>query len=254
MNRITSTKKTTMKAALLFLLIFCVCKSLSAQISVGLSVGNNFSGIKNNSEYPDYMEPIKEEYSIANGLFVGIPVEVGFTDRISLLTTFSYLQKGANYDGAINLADEYIIEGKGNINYNYLELPLQAKYNFFTKNKTEVYFLAGPSFGYLISVRNKYNSTIHDLGNDNITKEKIDLKQKSKDLSDSGYNRLDISIALGVGCDYKVGMGKLFLHLNYLNGFKNIYKQGDGFDSGVNQLNRGFTTTVGYKIPLTKQK
>ncbi len=243
-----------MKTTAILILILTVCESLSAQISVGLSIGNNFSKIINNTHYgnyPNLIEPDEEEYSFTNGLFVGIPVEVSFTDRLSLFTTFSYLQKGTEFNSTISLTDLYTVQGSGTTKYNYLELPLQAKF-YILKNKAKIYFMAGPSIGYLINVRNKYNSTIHNFQTGTITYENVDNKQKSKDLKNSGFNRLDISLAMGIGCDYKISVGKIYLNINYINGLTNMLKQGDGFAVGPKQNNRGFTATLGYLIPITK--
>jgi len=241
-----------MKTTFLFILFFVFCKSLSAQISVGLSVGNNFSKIKNNTDYqkyPDLIKPTEEEYFFTNGLFIGIPVEVNLTDKLSLFSTLSYLQKGTRFNSTVSLTDFYTSEGNGTVRYNYLELPLQAKFSFL-KKKTKIYFKAGPDIGYLISDRHTYKSTNYNSELDTVTYEDGDFKRKFKDMKDSGLKRIAISLAIGAGCDYEIGGGKIYLDLKYTTGLTNILKNGDGFARGANQHINGFTTTIGYLVPL----
>ena len=241
-----------MKKVAVLILIVAVCESLAAQISVGLLAGNNFSKIKDNTDYKKYTDlisPDVEEYFFTNGLFVGIPVEISFTNKLSLLTTFSFLQKGTKFNKTISFTEDYIQTGDGKATSNYLELPVQTKFYLYRK-KFRIYAMAGPEFGYLISIIDDYELSIYNSTTGISTSESIDSKRKFNDLKHSGYNRLDVSFTIGTGCDYKVGIGNISLNFSYVNGLTNLLKQGDGFAEGPKQYNRGFTVSAGYVIPL----
>lgn len=81
----------------------------------------------------------------------------------------------------------------------------------------------------------------------------IDEKMKSKDFKDSGINRLDVSLVIGGGVSYKVGIGDIFLNINYSHGFLNM-ANGDEEDlyKGVSIKNRGVNITCGYLVSLSK--
>ncbi len=243
-----------MKTTILLILILVIGTTLSAQISVGLSVGNNVSKVKSGADYknyPDLIKPFDEAMFYTNGLFAGIPVEVGFTNRLSLFTTFSYFQKGTRGRGALSFTGYDTVKSRATTKFNYLELPIQAKF-YLSKNKLKAFCLAGPSIGYLISVRNKLKSTNYDSRNDETTYLNWDYLLKSKELKNSAYHRVDVSFVVGVGCESKVGIGKLFLNINYNYGLTDMLRHGDGFAKGTYQYNRGFTTAIGYLIPLTE--
>ena len=88
---------------------------------------------------------------------------------------------------------------------------------------------------------------------DGINNFSMNEKMKSEDFKDSGINRLDLSLVIGGGVSYKVGIGDIFLNINYSHGFLNM-ANGDELDlyKGVTIKNRGVNITCGYLIPLSK--
>jgi hypothetical protein len=243
-----------MKRTILLIMIAVISKSLSGQISAGLSIGDNLCKVKKTVDYesnPYLIKPDKEEYLITNGFTIGIPFEINLSDRLSLFTMFSYLQKGTKVKTTTTTLNDFVANIEGTGKYNYLELPLQGKF-YFLKNKMNAYISIGPSFGYLLDGKFKYKISVHDIEQDTTSYNNFDEKVKSKDIKASGINRLDISIALGIGIDYKIGIGKIFININYLYGITDMVNDDKELSKGINQYNRGLTTTLGYLIPLTK--
>jgi hypothetical protein len=242
-----------MKKTILFCAIFFFCRSLFSQVSIGLNVGDNLCKVKRHADYasnPNLVKPDTEEYPFTFGFTVGIPVEIQLSDKFSIYTMFSYLQKGSKAKASYDL-DEVDYTANSTMKYNYFEIPLQVKY-YFLKNKINAFITAGTSFGYMINGKTKYELNIYNYEEDSTSIIKDDFKFKSKDLKDAGVNRLDISLSIGLGIDYQFGPGKLFLNLNYLHGLLDMVNDEQEINKGLDEFNRGILTSVGYLIPLSK--
>ena len=205
--------------------------------------------MKKEGNNPNLIVLDKDEQKLVFGLIVGIPVEVTLTENFGLYTALTYHQKGIKVEQSYPFFDSYT-ELEGITKLNYLELPVQCKY-YITNKTLSAYVALGPSFGYLINGRFKIDSqTINE--NDEISYINSDEKIKSKDLKDSGIKRLDISLVLGGGISYKVGIGDIFLNINYSHGFTNILDESvTEVYEGVTQKNRGVNITCGYLIALS---
>jgi len=242
-----------MKKIFLYCIIFCLTKSIFGQVSVGLNLGGNFCKIDYSVDYernPYLIVPDNQEFLFTSGFTVGIPVEIAFSEKLSLFSDISYLQKGTKtkYSSTL-LGMKYNLEGT--IKYNYIELPIQVKYYVFKKD-IGVFVAGGPSFGYLLNGKSKYDNSSLDLADNTITYSSSDTKYSSNDIKDAGINRFDVSLALSVGVDYKLGIGKVFFNLNYMHGLVNLVDNDmEGYE-GIKEYNRGIITTIGYLIPLSK--
>lgn len=244
-----------MKKLILLFLSVAAAQLLSAQISVGLSVGNNFSTINRTGDYsnlPSFFEIVSEENSVTNGLTFGIPVEVGFSNRFSLFSGLSYLQKGTKQKSVINYTTlNETEEGNGNTKFNYLEIPILAKL-YFVKRKVNVYFMAGPDFGYLLSSRTKADIKNYNTETGTEETSKVDIKYGPDEMKELDINRLDVSLNGGMGCETSLWIGKLYFNINYVLGLTEMRKDNSDINKGITEYNRGLTTTLGFLIPLKK--
>lgn len=242
-----------MKKTILILTIALCSKSLSGQVSIGLTIGNNFCKVKqsgDNLSDPFITGTSDKDLLIANGFTIGIPLEISLSKRISLFTMFSYLQKGSKVEETIKSGD-FVITSNGTIKFNYLELPVQGKF-YLVKKRMNAYLSIGPSFGYLINAKSKGEVTTLDIELGTTTDESFDEKMKPGDFDKAGINRLDISLAIGAGIGYKVWIGNLFFNINYNHGLSDMIEDDTDLDVSVDQYNRGLIAAIGYLIPLSK--
>jgi hypothetical protein len=240
------------KTILLFAIVFGSL-SLSGQVSIGLTIGNNFCKVKqsgDNLSDPFITGTSDKDLLITNGFTIGIPLEISLSKRISLFTMFSYLQKGSKVEETIK-SDDFVITSNGTNKFNYLEIPVQGKF-YLVKKRMNAYLSIGPSFGYLINAKSKGEVTTLDIELGTTTDESFDEKIKSEDFNKAGINRVDISLSIGAGIGYKVGIGNLFFNVNYNHGFRDMIQDDSELGVSIDQYNRGLTTTIGYLIPLSK--
>ncbi|MBN2521913.1 MAG: PorT family protein [Bacteroidales bacterium] len=242
-----------MKKLLLILSIMLFSTSLFSQVSIGFTVGCNLSKVKKEVDYesnPALIVPEKETQKTGCGLIIGVPIEIAFSKKIALYSAITYHQKINKSESSYYFFDSYnhidVAE-----RYNYLELPIQAKY-YFVKRTFGLYVLFGPSAGCLINGNFKLDGYTDD-GTGEITYITFDRKIKWKDLKNSGIKRFDLGLVLGGGISYKAGKGDFFLNINYNHGLINMV-DGDEYDvyKGVTIKNRGVNVTCGYLIPLSR--
>ena len=231
-----------------------VGKSMVAQISVGFSAGTNFCGVKATTDYssiPSALRPDWVKYDLTTGYTVGVPVEIGLSQMISLFTGFSYIQKGSKATGSGPTINNILTTSKGKEKFNFLDLPVLAKF-YFIKKKVNAWIMAGPDIGYLINGKMEVELTSYN--NEQGTEEYSSavIKRDWNEIKDLGFRRLEYSLITGIGCDYGIGKGKLFLNVNYMMGLTNLVDGDIVLFNGTKQYNRGLTTTLGYMIPLTK--
>jgi len=104
---------------------------------------------------------------------------------------------------------------KTDLDLNYLELPVLAKYSF-----GPVYVNAGPSIGLLMD---KESKVIKNYG------EKL--------------KKLDFGLQMGAGVAVPLGIGKVIVDARYNLGLSDLGKQ-------TSIKNRGIMASIGYAIPL----
>lgn len=245
-----------MKKSLLILVSAVFNATLFGQISIGLTAGTNLCKQKQIFEYADnsaWIEPDKQEMKISYKWIIGIPIEIGISDKIAIYTEPSYHQKGTKIETEYGFFEDQI-KSKANNTFNYVELPVLCKY-YIAKKKLNAYVMAGPSFGYLIDIwmKGSIDTYSEEDGNEHVD---MDYHYKQDELSDNGINTFEISAAIGCGFSYKIGFGDIFLNATYFHGLSNLIDADEYTEEleidDIKQFNRGLSLTFGYLIPLTK--
>ncbi len=197
-----------------------------AQLSVGVRAGVNFANQTFEAEglsiSPDGL----------TGLYVSIPVEIGISDKFSVQPELTYLQKGSS-----TKFDVLGFSTESTVTYNYLELPILAKYKFVKTDDLGVYAAAGPSFGYALGGESKVSLQG--------VEETTDIDFGKEEFED--FNRLDVALNFGAGVEYQAGPGKLVLDLRYMLGLSNL---NGAEDDDATTKNNGFAASIGYMFTL----
>jgi len=242
-----------MKKILFLSLILVLGKISVGQISIGFTIGENFSKLIQTGEYKDsplIIQPDQQENTITNGLNFGIPIEIKISEKISLYTVPAYIEKGTKVEATF-IYDNLIQKYNGIEKLNYLEFPILGKF-YYLKKKISGYITFGPSFGYAINQRFKYDMSLSSIDYVTVYNDSYDETIKSKDLNEAGFDRFDISLSFGLGTEYNIWIGKMFFNLNYNHGLNDIIYTKTEETKDVCLYNRGLTTTIGYLIPLSK--
>lgn len=221
------------------------------QISIGLSVGENFCKQIQKGEYEDNSLIILPDYtdnSINTGFTFGLPIELNISEKVSFYSVPSYLVKGTRFKSTI-INENQILNFNGSVKSVYFELPMIGKYYLF-KNKVNAFITFGPSIGYLHRQKVFYNLDILTLDNEIIFNEEIEEIIESKELNDTGFDRFDFSLNASIGIEYNLSLGKLVLNCNYMYGLNDIIYLKWAESKEVSIYNRGITATIGYLIPL----
>lgn len=142
------------------------------------------------------------------GFTGGVAVDVHFKESaFSLQPELNFVSKGLKLKDN-NVTSKY--------NFNYLEIPLLAKYKF-----DMVYINAGPYLGFQLNGSDKF-----------------------KDLYGSKPRTVDLGLQFGAGVAIPAGPGKLIIDARYGLGLSDLSK-----GSGTVR-NRDANLSVGYAIPL----
>ena len=195
------------------LLIFIVASPLQAQWSVGGLLNIN------NTSFSVDPKPNSAEYSSRFGLGIGVVLDRPITRQWSLHAEPMFVQKGGNTEVS---GDDVKLK------VSYFELPIMIKYNLQATESLVPYAMAGPSLGYLLSAKAKYEGG------------KDDVKGQFEDL--------DFSLGFGGGVSIPRGNLTLFVEARYLLGLANINAE----DDVITVKNRGVQILFGATVPLPK--
>ncbi|WP_228851897.1 porin family protein [Aegicerativicinus sediminis] len=187
------------KIYLLTALMLCLNLGVEAQeLHFGVKGGLNFSSIGGDET---------GDMKTLTSFHVGGLMEIMLNEQFSLQPELIYSAQGAKEDG-----------GDGELNLDYLNVPVMAKYYATEALSIE----AGPQFGILI------NSKITGGG------EELDLDDLTK----------SFEFGLGVGLSYKI-LENLFVSGRYNIGLSNVWDDNE-YEEDFKQHNNVIQLSVGY--------
>ena len=182
--------------------------------------------------------------SFRNGFAGGVYMDYAFNRFFSLQPEILYVMKGLN--GGIETS-------RINVNYaarfDYIEIPLLAKFTVTGRSHFSPYFFAGPGVG--INLAADVDIDITDLRMD-------ESFSGSSDWS-AIMNRAEFCFSFGGGCRYGIGLGGITADARFDFGLSNVYSGGevttktDGYETtevilAGHSKNFGFALLVGYNF------
>lgn len=201
------------------LLFVSVSSVAFAQIAIGPKVGFNFANVSAESE------GLSISFGTLTGSSIGAVLEISTSGKFAIQPEIAFMQKGFKLDlGALAQSEQKL---------NYMEITGLAKFKF-GGDGFGGYLAAGPSFGYALS------GSVTDEN----TGEKEDINFDEED----GFNRPEVSIALGGGLNFGLGSNTLFADLRFLAGISNLADSEEPDDPKVR--NQGVLLTVGILFNL----
>ena len=204
--------------SLIAILIFTVANAQEAKF--GVKAGMVLSTLSGDATQDSQFKP-----GFVFGGFAAVALSDKFTFQPELLFSF----QGTAYRDYYNGNDDFYYKQQ-NLNLNYLQIPLMAKYYVAKKFSLEF----GPQFGFLLSAkRNTFNYAI--IGeDDNYNTHSIDVKDN--------FKTFDFGLNIGGGYDFNDKWG---INLRYNFGLNNA-AQNDGTNYTAN--NQVLAVTGSYKF------
>jgi hypothetical protein len=214
---------TTMKKIVLFVaavLSFSVAQAQNGP-KIGIKAGANYSNISgkelaNEDIYENklgFVGGLTANFDLTGDGFLSVQPELLFSQR-------GYQYRDEKYTIGNN---EY--KSKGDMNYNYLDLPILLRVN-----AGGLFFEGGPQVSYLLGIKDNTETSIN--GNDADNSRKVEKDQLSE---------LEIGYAAGLGYQMQSGLS---LGLRYTGGINALAK--DDNDELGNARHSAFQLTLGY--------
>ena len=210
------------KIVLLLLTTFSFSFAHSQTPQIGVKVGVNYSNLAGDLQHEDIND---NKLGFVGGIGTSFPlISDGF---LSIAPELLYSQKGYQYRDQEFKIGNVTYKRKGDIRYEYLDLPVLLKIN-----AAGLIFEAGPLASYLLGIRDN-------------TEEKVGSKdyEETKVVSKGDLNKFEIGYAAGIG--YLTPLG-LTANLRYNGSISHLAKDDD--DELGNARHSLFQLTVGYMI------
>lgn len=182
--------------------------------------------------------------SFKNGFAGGVYMDYAFNRYFSLQPEILYVTKGLDFG----------IEGPGyDVNYaarfDYIEIPLLAKFTVTGKSHFSPFFFAGPGIGINLAA---------DVDVEYIDTRTNESASGSSDWS-SIMSKTEFCFSFGVGCKYAIGLGGITADARFDLGLSNVYSGGEVTTEieGIrvtetvqpgDSKNLGFALLVGYSF------
>jgi hypothetical protein len=250
-------KKHFLSALLLLIMIAAATNTYAQQPMYigargGISIPNLTNGTGDN--------PMTKGYKSKLGVDFGIIADFPINNWFSIQTGLDYSQQGGKRDGMQAISNPYpsqiqqdylYADFKNEARLNYLQLPVQAKFNYAINDHFGAFIYAGPYVGLLLSAKTvtKGSSALYtDPNGQNTVSEKQSFDQTT-DIKDN-TNVWNFGITGMIGISYKVPGGKVFIEGGGNYGFINIQKHAS---DGKNYTGAG-TVQIGYAYALNCHK
>jgi hypothetical protein len=222
-----------MKRFGLFVVVFMLSQSAAAEpwVSFGAKAGLYTSNTTEiTASWP--------QTSFKSGFAGGVYMDYAFNRYFSLQPEILYVMKGLNGGIANSMFDvDY------SARFDYIEIPLLAKFTLAGRSRFSPYIFAGPGVG--------INIKFIDLRSD-------EIQSGSSDWS-AIMNRAELCFSFGGGCKYGIGLGGITADIRFDLGLSNVYSGGKvtrelgGYETtdtivAGSSRNLGFAMLVGYNF------
>jgi len=232
-------KKTIITALLLAFGIISFAQT--KQIKFGVKAGVTLPTMSSTSEAQAYDGPSDYDFKTNTSFYVGGIIDIPVSRTFSIQPGITLLGKGgkaqvyfSNFEPGPGL---YIYEGSYKLSTMYLEVPVNAVFNF-NVGRGNVFFGGGPSYGFAISGKINTDGTVtNGSGKSNQSIERDAEFGTNKD-----FKRGDFGVGFLAG--YQLNSG-LNLHAGYSLGLSNI--DSDAFQD-TKLTNRVLSLGIGFSF------
>ncbi len=246
------------------LLLICLPLFQSAYTQ-GLKIGVRCGIVLANLDV-DPKEEDAPDYKNVLGYQVAVPIEIGFGDMFAIQPEIMYGLHGLRVDETMTETDGGFTateREKATLRIQTLEIPLLGKVKFGT-GAFKIYVLAGPSFGFGLSGKNKDEYTFRETAPDGSVvedseKESYDVvfvkdgyQQEAVDAMKLPITKTNFNLHLGGGLNVNVGKMTVFLDGRYMLGLSDLFPETEGTadENKTTAKSRRMGISAGILLPL----
>lgn len=207
-----------------------------AQVEVAFITGIHSSNTTSESGLTDMttLQPIQK-------LSAALLVEKFLDSKISAKTGVIYRKKGFKIEetmGVDVLGMSLPVGAMVSTELNYLDIPLELKYNFTGNPKIQPYISAGPVLSYALDgeIKTKARAAIFD----------INVNTTPLVLSSNDYNRVQFLGQINTGIKVPYGSGHWIAEAGYTSSFTNLVSE--DFLVAAGGKHKGWSLNVGYGL------
>jgi opacity protein-like surface antigen len=186
-----------------FLLILILIISLSANSALAQLTG---AGIKIGVGFAKLSGSNVQETESKTGFTGGGFITFAFNDIVAIQPEAYYSFKGAEFSGT----DPDYGEIKGEVKYDYVEIPILIKAMLPTSSNFEPSIFIGPSFGILTNAKLEVETSTGQSDSRSIREES---------------NKTDLGLSFGAGISYELTKGKISLEGRYSLGLSSTFER-----------------------------
>lgn len=204
---------TMQRIALLFTFSCFIIASLSAQATFGLRAGYEASSVQSSKGLNVLTNQLDGIGAASFAIFAEFPISKTFSIQPELAYTSRGFALALDTDTEL-LGISLPLGATATSRFNYLEAPILFK-AAVGDERTQAYFLAGPSIGYATSGR--LRTTARAIF-------EFDLVDTPINLDAINYQRLSVSGVVGAGVQTKLNPNvRAFADVRYTHGFTQLY-------------------------------
>jgi len=232
-----------MKNLLNTLLVIAFPIFLTAQTSIGIKAGANFSNFSMSSQLQDDFNS-----NLTPGFQVGGVLDIPFGGMFGVMVEGLYTRRGDAKRSKVDFAylengvaiDQGILKVRTHL--NYVDIPIHLKYNFRGRS-VSTYLMAGPQLSFALGGENNNLIIEGSVQDYTLPNQRLEFGSgRNDDLKSS-----DFGISLGAGMAFELDMGSITLDARYFLGMTNLANSSNPADAFKN---RTIMINVGYLYPL----
>lgn len=244
-------RELVMKNLLTLFAAIVLTYSVSAQTSLGLKAGANFSNVTMTDQFNDLLNS-----NLRTGFQVAAFVDVPFGGMFGFQGEIGYVRSGAGFESIVPLSaanggpyeffDGVYEPGfyEGNLTLDYLDIPLMIKY-IMRGRGVQGFLMAGPHLRFATGASLSDQRTFQAAGEGQVTYLNREL------VIGSGANRTisgsDFGISFGGGVTIELDYGHIIIDARYFVGTSNLRNSAN---PDLAMSNRNIMLNVGYMFPL----
>lgn len=207
-----------------------------AQIDVTFTTGIHSSTTTSEGGLPDMLDlqPIQK-------ITAGIQFEKMLGNKLSIKTGANFRKKGFKIDESIGteiLGMNLAVGAMVSTEIQYIDIPLELKFNFKSNSIIQPYFSAGPVLSYARKgeIKSIARAAIFD----------INVNSTPLQLSSADYNRLQVLGQINTGIKLPYGSGHWIAEAAYTKSFTNLVS--DDYLVAAGGKHNGWSLNIGYGL------
>jgi len=216
-------RRSTLSTALLCAAAFGAAPLAAQSVTIGPMAGVSFSSFSGDDADAFSDTGFDLDKGTRTGFALGGFAEFEFGSNFAVEPQLLYIQKGAKYDGSVDVGTGTPVDVSAGINLDYIQLPVLLKAELRKpESKVTPSVFVGPAIGFNLGCK--------------ITAEG-DGQDASEDCPDDTFKSTDFSLVFGAGLEF----GRLSLQGRYDMGLGSVADA-----DGVDVKNSGWLITLGY--------